>query len=64
MTRLPLGAAPTLCQDEHEADMHTWSEPTVTETSVGTLTGRTCLACGLNWVQLKSPDGSTLGLAG
>lgn len=60
----PLGAAPALCQDEHEADMHLWGQATVAETSVGTLTGRTCLACGLNWVQLQTPGGSSLGLAG
>lgn len=64
MPSRPLGAAPVLCQDEHEADMHVWSEATVAATSVGVLTARTCLACGLNWVQLKAPDGSTLGLAG
>lgn len=62
--RRPLGEAPTLCQDENEADMHPWGEAVITETSVGTLTGRTCLACGLNWVQLKHPDGETLGLVG
>lgn len=64
MARRPLGAAPTLFDDGCPDENHTWNEPTIAETSVGTLTGRTCLVCGLVWVKLTRPDGTHLGLAG
>lgn len=54
----------TLFQDGCEDEQHTWDEPTVTETSQGTLTGQSCQICGLVWVRLTRPDGSNLGLAG
>lgn len=54
----------TLFEDGCPDEQHSWTEPIVTETSVGTLTARTWQVCTLNWVQLTHPDGSTLGLAG
>lgn len=54
----------TLFEDGCPDEQHSWTEPVVSETSIGTLTGRTCQVCKLNWVQLTRPDGSTLGLAG
>lgn len=52
---------PTLFEDGCPDDEHTWSEATITDVSQGTLEGRTCVICGLVWVQLKRSDG---GLAG
>ncbi len=48
------------CPDEQ----HSWTEPSIVETSLGTLTARTCQVCDLNWVLLTRPDGTALGLAG
>lgn len=64
MPHRPLGAAPTLFDDGCPDENHTWTEPTTAETSVGTLTGRTCTICGLVGVTLTHPDGTSLGLAG
>lgn len=54
----------TLFEDGCPDEQHSWTEPTITETSVGTLVATGCQVCGLNWVRLKRPDGSELGLAG
>lgn len=57
-------AEQTLFEDGCPDEQHTWPEPTVTETSAGTLIGRSCIICGLVWVQLQRPDGAVLGLGG
>jgi hypothetical protein len=64
MGRRSLGAA-TLFDDGCPDEDHTWSEPTVAETSVGTLTGQTCQVCGLVWVRLtRTGTPESLGLIG
>lgn len=54
----------TLFEDGCPDEQHSWTEPIVTETSIGTLIAQGCQVCGLNWVRLRRPDGSEIGLAG
>lgn len=58
----------TLFEDGCPDEQHSWTPPTITETTQGTLIGQSCMVCGLVWVRLRHTDAEgvmhELGLSG